>query len=318
MAASFALIVLAIIVVGSGKLFRRPVLFVCMFQGSVNGLKVGAPVKLRGVQIGTVEEIKLFLSPSEGQLRPDVDVTDLRFPVIIGVDRDLILQSGGTGHALSEEGFKAMIARGLRAQLDTESLLTGILYVDLDLHPNSPVNFVLVPNAGTLREIPTVPTALEAIHKQAIEAIAKLDAIDLNAMVVSFTNAANTINQLAGSPDLKASLASLKEAIPTINRTFEDARVALGDIKEKLIPLVEHIQASSLQANTTMKDASQTLVELRSMLDPDSPLSVHLDLALDELGNTTRSVGELTDYLHRNPAAVVRGKYVPEKDQSSK
>jgi hypothetical protein len=50
--ASFALVVAALIVVGSGNLFRKPLQFICVFQGDVNGLKVGAPVKFKGVQIG--------------------------------------------------------------------------------------------------------------------------------------------------------------------------------------------------------------------------------------------------------------------------
>jgi paraquat-inducible protein B len=64
-----------------------------------------------------------------------------------------------------------------------------------------------------------------------------------------------------------------------------------------------------------MKDTREALLEVRSNLDPDSPLSVNLNAALDQLADTTRSIGELTDYLQRNPAALVRGKYVPEKDR---
>ena len=42
---------------------------------------------------------------------------------------------------------------------------------------------------------------------------------------------------------------------------------------------------------------------------------MNLNAALDQLNDTTRSIGELTDYLQRNPAALVRGKYVPEQDR---
>jgi len=310
-AAGFGLLLLAIVVVGAGTFFKRPVRFVCMFQGDVNGLRVGAPVKFKGVQIGSVEEIKLRLKPSQGTLRPDVH--DLRLPVIIGIDRSIIMERGATGEALSGAGFDAMISRGLRAQLNTESLLTGLLYVDLDLHPNSPVNFALMPGSGDLPEIPTIPTTMEAIQKQATEAIAKLDTIDLKALVTSISGAANSINQLAASPDLKQTLAGLKETIPNTNETITSVRASLTDIKDKLIPLAQSIQASSLQANATMRDTSATLSELRGMLEPDAPLSVHLNEALDEMTDTTRSLGTLSDYLQRNPAALVRGKYVSEK-----
>ena len=313
MVGGFTLIIVAIIVVGSGSLFKKPQRFVCMFAGNVNGLKIGAPVKFRGVQVGAVEEIKINLSPSEGRIRPDIK--KLRLPVIVGIDTSMITQHGGTGEALSSKGFEAAIARGMRAQLNVESLLTGLLYVDLDIHPNAPLNLALVPGSGDLREIPTVPTTMEAIQEQATEAIAKLDKIDFNALIASITSAANSINRLTNSQDLKDTLASLRETVPNLNRTVTSLRGALDSANERITPLVASLQRSSDQANATMKDTRDALHEVRSSLDPDSPLSVNLNAALDQLTDTTRSIGELTDYLQRNPSALVRGKYVPEKDR---
>src|ERR1700737_3887868 len=113
--------VAAIVVVGWGSLFKKPRRFVCMFTGGVNGLKVGAAVKFKGVPIGAVEQIKLLLEPSEGTIRPGLK--ELRLPVIIGIDRSMITRHGGSGNALTQNGFEDMIAHGLRAQLSTESVL---------------------------------------------------------------------------------------------------------------------------------------------------------------------------------------------------
>ena len=310
---SFALMVAAIVLVGSGRLFKKPMRFVCMFQGDVNGLRIGAPVKFKGVQIGTVEQIKLALEPSEGELRPDLK--ELRLPVIIGIDREMITQRGGTGHALSQQGLEDLVARGMRAQLDTESLLTGLLFVDLDLHQNAPLNLVLIPGRGNLREIPTVSTNLEQIQKQATDALAKLDRIDLNRMVASITNAADSINNLTGSQDLKDALASMRQTVPNLNRTITSLRATLDNANGRITPLVASLQKSSEEANATMKDTRDALLEVTANLDSDSPLSVNINTALEELADTTRSVGELTDYLQRNPGSLVRGKYVPDKDR---
>lgn len=310
---AFALVIAAVVVVGSGSLFKKPARFVCMFQGNVNGLRVGAAVKFKGVQIGSVEQIKLVLNPSEGQLKPGI--RDMRIPVIVGIDRELLMTRGATGEGLSQPGFEEIVARGLKAQLDTESLLTGLLFIDLDLRPNAPLNLSLVPGKGSLREIPTVPTDLEQIQKQATDALAKLDRIDLNNMVASITHAADSLNQLTGSSDLKATLASLKEAVPNLNRTITSLRAALENANQQIAPLVVSLKKSSEEANSTMKDTREALLEVRSNLDPDSPLSVNLNSALDQLTDTSRAVENLTDYLQRNPAALIRGKYVPEKDR---
>jgi paraquat-inducible protein B len=311
---AIAIVVVAILIVVGGKLFQKPQRFVCMFPGDVNGLKVGAPVKFRGVQVGTVEVIKLRLSPSEGKLRPGT--TKFLLPVIIGIDRSLLVQQGGTGEALTKSGFEDMLQSGLRAQLDVESLLTGLLYVDLNLHKDEPLNLALVPGVGNLREIPTIPTTMEAVQAKAMEAIAKFDEIDFKALVASITAAANSFQQLASSTSLKETLVSLRQTSDSMNKTMVAITRVTDNANAKIGPLVESLQQSSAQANATMKDTQATLVELQSTLDPDSPLSVHLNEALDELADTSRSVGELSSYLQRNPASLIRGRYVSQKDRA--
>ena len=310
---SFALAIAAVIVVGSGNLFKRPVHFVCVFPGNVNGLRLGAPVKFRGVQIGTVEQIKLALAPGEGKLRPGIN--DLELPVIIGIDRDLLVQQGATGASLSPEGFESLVSRGLSAQLEAESLLTGLLYVDLDLRPNTQTSLSLVPGSGDMREIPTVPTTMEAFQEKATEAIAKLDKIDLSGLVNSITQAANSIKEVAGDPAIRRTLESLPQTVANLDKALTSIRTATDNLNQKINPAVASFVKSSEEANATMKDTRATLVQLQATLDSDSPLAVNINTALEELADTTRSVGELTNYLQRNPGSLVRGKYVPEKDR---
>jgi paraquat-inducible protein B len=305
---SFAVLIAAVIVVGSGNLFRKPSRFICMFPGNLNGLKVGAPVKVRGVQIGAVAEIRLVLSPSDGRLRPDI--TQFRLPVLVELDRSQLMARGGTGHALGQAGFEDMMKRGMRAQLQTESLLTGLRYIDLDLHPDTPLNLAIEPGSGPYREIPTIPTDFEAVQEQATRAVAKLEQIDFQALVMSITTAANSINNLASSPSLKATLESLKETTANLNTTIISVRAAVNNVNAKIDPLVASLHQNSDEVNATLKQTSATLVALQATLDPDAPLAIRLNTALEQLTETASSIGELTDYLRRNPSALVRGKYV--------
>lgn len=310
--ASFAILVAALIVVGSGKIFTRPVRFICMFQGNLNGLKVGAPVKVRGVQIGTVAMIELRLLPSQGRMKPGV--RGLRMPVIIDVDRSQLLARGGTGAALGKAGFDEMVQMGMRAQLNTESLLTGLLYIDLDLHPNAPANYMLEPG-GPYREVPTIQTNLEQLQDRLIHTLDQFQKIDFQALVVSITDAANSIKTLTGSPELKATLESLKGTVANLNQAVTSARTLLNNANAKVGPLIADIRESSDEANKTMKDTRAALVSLQQTLDPDAPLAVHLNRTLDSLDETSHSLGEFTDYLQRNPSVLIRGRYVPDKDK---
>jgi paraquat-inducible protein B len=310
--ASFAILVVAVIVIGSGRIFTKPIRFICMFQGNLNGLKVGAPVKVRGVQIGTVASIELRLLPSQGRIRPDIK--ELRLPVLVDLDRSQLMARGGTGAALETAGFEDLIKRGLRAQLDTESLLTGLLYIDLDLHPGASMNLALEPG-GRYREIPTVPTDLAQLQKRLTDALDKFDKIDFQALVVSITDAANSIKNLTGSPEIKATLESLKGTVVNLNEAVVSARALLNNANATIGPLVADLRQTSDEADKTMQETRATLVSLQQTLDPNSPLAVRLNQALDSMTDTSRSIGELTDYLQRNPGALVRGRYVPDKDK---
>src|ERR1043166_8904494 len=74
-------------------------------------------------------------------------------------------QSKGGGPSMTVE---EAIALGLRAQLVSESLVTGLLYIELDFHPGTPATLVNDPSIK-YPEIPTLPTALERVEVQASE-----------------------------------------------------------------------------------------------------------------------------------------------------
>jgi len=307
---SFALLVAAIVVVGSGRMFQKPIKFVCFFPGGVNGLKVGAPVKFRGVQVGEVASIRVMLGPGEGRMRPYIK--ELRLPVIVNIDGSQLRAMGGTGEALTETGFEAIVGRGLRAQLNVESLLTGLLYIDLDLHPNAPLILSLEPGTSPYREIPTVPTNFEQVQEEAEKALDRISRMDLEGMMKSISGAGNSINSLASSQELKQALTSTNETMTALRKTLGSMQVTLDKVNAKFDGLSGDLQRTSKEAAETIKETREMLVEVQASLDPNSPLWVNLNFALTEFADTAQSVSQLTDYLQQNPSALIRGRYVPE------
>ena len=111
------LILVAIVVFGSGSLFTKTHEFVIYFGGDINGLRVGAPVKFKGVEIGQVSRIRLRLeqdiNQQNGQLKADV-----RIPVVISLDEEKIVSHGGAAIDLSDpHTVPNLIREGLRAAL---------------------------------------------------------------------------------------------------------------------------------------------------------------------------------------------------------
>jgi len=313
---SIVIAVSALAVLGSGKLFRRNHRFICFFQGSLNGLKVGAAVKVRGVEIGSVSEIRLRPLPSDGQLRTGTkSLSFAGLPVIIDIDESQLKARGATGAALRPEELNALIERGLRAQLDTESLLTGLLYIDLDLFPGTPVKLLLQPGTGPYPEIPTVPTDFQQILETAMKALAKLDKIDVVKLTQSITDAGSAAANLLNSPDLKETLVSLQTATKNLDDTISSVRTLVQNVNNRSGPVLASLKKASDQATLTLAQISSTATTLQTSLAPDSPLTYRLEVALDNFAEASSAIRELTDYLQRNPSAIVRGKYASESQR---
>ena len=162
--------------------------------------------------------------------------------------------------------------------------------------------------AGPYREIPTVQTDLEQLQERLTHALDKFEKIDFQALVVSITDAANSIKTLTGSPELKATLESLKGTVANLNQAVISARALLNNANAKVGPLVADIRESSDEANKTMKETRAALVSLQQTLDPDAPLAVHLNQTLDSLDRDLA----IARRVHRLSAAQ-SGRFGPRK-----
>ena len=315
---SIALAIVALAVLGSGNLFRKPHRFICFFQGSLNGLRVGAAVKVRGVQIGEVAEIRVSLPPSEGRLKSRAGALG-GLPVLIDVDESQLVARGGTGKNLTAEALDRLIDRGLRAQLATESLLTGLLYVEVDLHPGTPINLMLVPGSSSYLEIPTIPTDLEQVQEAAMRALGKLDKVDFVKLTQSFTDAAVAATNLINSRNIRETLISTQKVIKNVNTAVNSIDELARGLNRQTGPVLTSFRKASDQANLTLEQATLALIqmkstaaELHSTLSPDAPLIYRLDVALRDFSEATNAIRELTEFLQRNPSAIIRGKYQAE------
>jgi paraquat-inducible protein B len=296
---ALALAVVGIGIFGSGKLFRRTEEFVAVFSGSVNGLSVGAPVKFRGVQVGSVTKILLSL--------PGMTLPELRIPVIFTIDRDTATKLGAMVNPADPATLSTLIDQGLRAQLQLESIVTGVLFVELDLFPNSPLNFYLPKDSGYV-EIPTQPTLLQEATQTAADVIAKLRDTDFDGLVSAVRDAARGVNELADSPELRQALVAMRDTLVVTRET-------LVEVKPRIAPLAGRLDSGVGRLETTLKRLDQTLgsVELslgsfNTLVDPRAPFVYQMTSTLADLSAAARSVRELADYLERNPSAVFTGR----------
>jgi len=298
----------ALLVLASGRLFQHTQDYVLFFRGNVNGLRVGAPVKFKGVEIGAVTEIRLSLQVEPGVTTRKSALTEVTIPVMIEIDQNKLARYGtGTFDLSDPRSIRQAIADGLRGQLAMQSLLTGLLYVDLEMYPGTMPHMILRASSP-VQEIPTIPTALEEAQSAATRVVAALDRIDFPKVFETFTDTLTTIQEFVRDPETKETFANVNRALVTLNETALSIRELTIQMDSQVGPISRNLRATSESANATLKQMQGTLDALQASLGPEAPLVYQSGQTLQQVADAARSLRELTDYLQRNPSALVRGR----------
>ena len=305
---ALGLILVAIVAFGSGNLFRKTHEFVIYFGGGgINGLRVGALVKFKGVEIGEVKRIRLRLDQEVNRDNNKL-TAEVRIPVIIELDQEKIVSHGGTSIDLSDpHTIPNLIREGLRAQLGSDSFVTGLLYVALDIEPNTPIQMI-APQGSPLQEIPAIPTTLEQAQAVAVRIFERLDKVDFDAVFAQMTGMLDSIRQITTSPGLREALNNSEKTREQLDRALAGAQQTLNTMNRQVPPLSNSLQKTSLSADAAAKQVRLTLGTVQTTIEPNSPINYQALQTLQDVSAAAHSIKELADYLQRNPSAIIRGR----------
>ena len=281
--AGIALALAMIVVFGGGRLFRHTTRLITFFDGSVSGLRVGAPVKFRGIEIGSVQSLRVNLS---GAIR---EPEDTRIAVILEIDEDRLRAEGMTGFDLRDRAqVRALVDRGLRAELATESFVTGLRYVALDAKPNTPARLVS-DRSLPYPEIPSIRGAMEQAPEKLDQLLSNLAQIDVASIARSIQDAAADARQLIGSPHLARAVEGLDELTKNLNAT------------------VLELKKTASRLDPVTSEFKQTATSARRLVAPEGTLWRQVGATLKELEAAARSLRRLADHINRDPGSLLRG-----------
>jgi len=241
-------------------IYQNTLKYVMYFNGSVRGLTVGAPVQIRGIPIGKVTDINLEL---------DKKTAEIHIPVTVELEPERIKEINNDHNISDKDVMAQLINKGLRAQLQTGSLLTGQLLVDLDFHPKSKI-VLSDNNQSVYPEFPTTASSLD-----------------------QFTHSANIIMDKVAKLPLEDLTAEANKTLQSLQGTSKAATGMLVTAKGTLDT-----------ADKTMGSAHQVL----SIMEPGSTTHYELERLLQELTQAASSVKQLSEYLEQNPNSLISGK----------
>ena len=319
------LAVAAVVLFGSGKFFRKTEPWLTFFQGSVKGLNIGSPVVFRGVQVGQVTDIIVGF-----------DATQLAvlIPVFFEVDPEKFKDIGDSSQKSDKEMHSALIERGLRAQLQMQSLVTGQLLINIDFYPDTPAQLTGIDQFKDKMpleewwEIPSVATPLQELEKA-------LGELNIKEITEDIRKAMDGIAKLASSPDVHEGISILKNTLldvqklarnldskldplaAGIDQTLVEARAGIGDarklianIDEQTTPLLSRIEKAADSAHNALAQAGTTLKSIEALAEEGSKLRFEVSAALRDVGAASRSVRVLADFIEQHPDAILRGRAV--------
>ena len=252
--------------------------YVLLFNESVRGLTVGAPVDLRGVPIGEVSRVGLELNARNKKLVMPVEVK--LYPERLRAYMKSNSKTKFSSAKNSRQLFETLVENGLRAQIRNGNLLTGQLYITLDFFPNSPgskINWSRNPP-----EFPTTPGHFEQFQALLMQVIEKINKMELE--------------ELSGDT---------RQVLQSFDATLKSADALLKNVDTAIVPETRLVLEDARKA---MKEADSALAGARQILASDAPLQRDLRESLRELSRAAQSLRVLADYLEQHPEAIIRGK----------
>lgn len=311
---AIAIIIATLMLLGSGALFSDKQRYVTYFEGSIQGLRVGANVNFRGVRIGQVRDV---------HVRFDNSMNEFDLPVYIELEPGAI-QSSQDIRFTSEDSQKmlrTLIDQGLRAKLQMESFVTGQLLVDLDFYPDSPL--ILRGENNKLLEIPTIPSDIELALKTTQDIMAKLQDLPIEELAFKLLSTVDNIEKIVSSEQLENSLvgldklinspdtqnitSELQASIKQLNTIASEIKIIVRKTSDKVNPVIANSEDTLTEIQKAAIQMQQTFTQIESSLNNDA-VRYELTSTLEELRNAARSFRIYLELLEQHPEALLQGK----------
>lgn len=319
---ALALAILAVIVIGGGRLFTDSREGIIYFRESVAGLSVGAPVTFNGVSVGSVTNIELVY---------DVERETVSIPVSIALFPQSLTFSTGDMERLE---IKALADAGLRAQLGLASILTGQLVINLVMAPGTPIQLVAA-DRETFRtpegvvEIPAIRSQMQEVNAALETFLSSVTAIEPEVLLQEIHASVRAIRALVTMPELTQIVHQANDTIGQVQALVNDAdgrftpllagaeetlaafrdlasegELTLAETRE----LVTEARPALASLQETLEQAERTLATVGTVLEPSSELYHQTTQALREATRAARALRSLATTLERNPNALLFGR----------
>ena len=310
--AAVLLAVVAVVLMGSGPMHKRELLFETFVEETVQGVSEGSALKYRGIPVGSVKSISFATYDyTDEDVRPDASAED--------VDRASryarIVLAVNTTDMPDPEEFQRFVeretAKGLRAHMKSQGI-TGLVYVDCDYEdPGSPT--LPVPWNPKHPYIPMAPslskTLTDAVQGVAQEirgfADVRANVTNLAVRIAALVDNANAV--LGGVPALVAAASNAVASADAFLRAAKDDAAPLPGLLSETSNLV--VSASAFLDSVKGDVAGVAASSTNFLAGADATvagLRTPLESTLDDLSRASRNLADILDAIRDDPGRLFK------------
>jgi ABC-type transporter Mla subunit MlaD len=300
-----------VIVLGVGALFGSTMHMETYVDESVQGLEVGAPIKHRGVKIGSVTDIG-FVSQRyrAGRLKNGVDTS--RYVLVEGeLDKGSF---GAANKSVARSQIANLVEDGLRVRMALSGI-TGVAYLEVDFldtqeFPPPSITWqpksIYIPAARSTfgRLINATEAILTEIKNANIGGIAK----NLDKLLTTAERSINEANVGDVSAEAKALLAELRSTNDRLQTMLNSPEVteAIADASSSLATVRRLVEGSEEDVTQFLADLPKVTNRLQKVADELSTLldSEEVEVALDGISASAEGLPDTVAQLRRTLARI--------------
>ena len=265
--------------------YTRKIPLVSYFPGSVSGLARGSEVTMHGLVIGRVTDVRLAY---------DADKDIVVAPVRYEVEPERVVGVGVRVYKTDAESVEALLKAGLRASLQSASLITGQQVVALDFVTDAPP--ATLTKEGEDFVLPTTEGGgFAGLASSANDLLNKVSTIPFDQIGKSLGGILKSVNDATQGPQLKKALTDLSAMIAS-------AQAMMQRLDTKQLPQL------TADLEKTLTSANKLVLSLDSGYGDNTKFNRDLDRLMAQTTDAVRSIRALTDLLARHPEALIKGR----------
>lgn len=265
--------------------YTRKIQAISYFPGSVSGLTPGAAVTVHGLKVGEVTDVRLTYDAAQ-----DTVLAPVRYEVeperVVGVGKRIYQNDAAS--------VGILLKKGLRASLQSASLITGQQNVALEFDADAPPAEVKMDGPDYV--IPaTEGGGFASLTASATDLLNKVNQMPFEQIGKNLDGILKSVNDAAQGPQLKKALNDLSIMIAS-------AQSMIRNLDTKQLPeLVTGLQR-------TLTSANKLVLSLDNGYGDNTKFNRDLDRLMAQANDALRSIRALSDMLARHPEALIKGR----------